>query len=250
MRSCLNFVNSINKTVDNSIISNVALTVSSLAFGNSIALITSYQDNYAATSQIISEKINNSNDRLFGKPYQYTDVLGKVTNLNIDFSKYVENQEEFTYSYPDANYLNSIISCIDISNLQVEKDGGEILSITYQLHFVTDNNNIIIGNKLAENNSLVGISKKVPAKLAFFTNKIGAFADNLNPNYILNVDWETFINGYYDGKYIEFGTVATPINCESWAIVDSENNLLFGMNEILGKGEKISQLFINFTRKY
>lgn len=247
------FAKMINKTIENEIISEVALSPSTIAFGNSIAFTVNYQDNYAATPQLLSYKIKRDDGaietRLFARPLQYSDIYGNIDNCNIEFALNAYMYDESTYSYPTATNISTIGTCFDIQNLKIEKDSGEAISMTYQLHFVTDNNNIIIGNKLAENSSLIGISKKVPAKLAFFTNKIGAFADNLNPNYILNVDWTTFINAYYDGKYIEFGTVATPINSESWAVVDSENNLLFGMNESLKTGEEITQLFINFTRK-
>lgn len=248
----INFVKIFNKTIENEIISEVALSPSTIAFGNSIVITINYQDNYGATPQLLSYKIKRDDGaietRLFARPLQYSDIYGNIDNCNIEFTLNAYMYDESTYSYPTATNMVTIGSCFNISNLKLEKDSGEAIAIIYQIHFVSDDNKIVVGNKIAENSSLVGNVNKAPAKIAFLTYKIGAFANKLNPSKTIDINWNDFAVGEIEEKYIKFGTIAAPINCESWAIVDSENNLLFGMNEKLIKEEYTSEIYINFNR--
>lgn len=236
-----------NKTNDNTLISSVALSASSLGFGNSIALTASYQDNYAATSQVISENVTNKT-RLFGKPYQYTDIYGRIDTCDITFSLTANNTNSNSYNYPDLAGVNPTGQLVQINNLQLEKDSREKINIAYQLHFVTDNNNIVIGQALADNNSFIGANTNIPAKVVFLDKKIGAFESVIDYNTAIFIDWEEQLNGDAEKKLINFGTFYAPVSCQAWAILDSKNNLMIGMNEAVKQGERTRAIIANFTR--
>lgn len=236
-----------NKTSDGTVISSVALSASSLGFGNSIALTASYQDNYAATSQVISENVTNKT-KLFGKPYQYSDIYGRIETCNITFSLTANDTNSNNYNYPNLAGINPLGQLVQINNLQLEKDSREKINITYQMHFVTDNSNIVIGQALADNNSFIGANTNVPAKVAFLDKKIGAFERVIDYNTVFYIDWEEQLSADAEKKYIDFGTLYAPIDCQAWAILDSKNNLMIGMNEELKQSEQTSRIIANFTR--
>lgn len=237
----------VNKESDSTVISSVALSANSLGFGNSIALTASYQDNYAATSQIKSEQVGNIN-KLFGKPYQYSNVFGRIETCDITFSLTANDTNSNNYNYPDLAGINPLGQLVQINNLQLEKDSREKINITYQMHFVADNSNIVIGQAMADNNSFIGANTNVPAKVAFLDKKIGTFETVLDFNTAIYVDWEEQLNGDAEKKYIDFGTFYAPVSCQAWAILDSNNNLMIGMNESLNQGERTSAIIANFTR--
>lgn len=236
-----------NKTSDGTMISSVALSASSLGFGNSIALTASYQDNYAATSQVISENVTNKT-KLFGKPYQYSDIYGRIETCDITFSLTANDTNSNNYNYPNLAGINPLGQLVQINNLQLEKDSREKINITYQMHFVTDNRNIVIGQAMADNNSFIGANTNVPAKVAFLDKKIGAFERVIDYNTVFYIDWEEQLSADAEKKYIDFGTLYAPIDCQAWAILDSKNNLMIGMNEELKQSEQTSRIIANFTR--
>lgn len=237
----------VNKESDGTVISSVALSASSLGFGNSIALTASYQDNYSASSQIISENVT-TKTRLFGKPYQYADIYGRIYKCDITFSLTANDTNSSNYNYPDLAGINPLGQLVQINDLQLEKDSREKINITYQMHFVSDNNNIVIGQAMADNNSFIGANTNVPAKVAFLDKKIGAFESVLDYNTAIYIDWEEQLNGDAEKKLIDFGTFYAPVSCQAWAILDSNNNLMIGMNEAVNQGERTSAIFANFTR--
>lgn len=237
-----------NKESDGSIISSVALSANSLGFGNSIALIASYQDNYAATSQVKVENVTNKT-KLFGKPYQYSNVFGRIETCDITFSLTANDTNSNSYNYPNLSGINPLGQLVQINNLQLEKDSREKINIAYQLHFVTDKSNIVIGQALADNNSFIGANTNVPAKVAFLDKKIGAFESVLDYNTAIYIDWEEQLNGDAEKKLIDFGTFYAPVSCQAWAILDSNNNLMIGMNEAVNQGERTTAIIANFTRK-
>lgn len=238
----------VNKESDGTVISSVALSASSLGFGNSIALTASYQDNYSASSQIISENVT-TKTRLFGKPYQYADIYGRIDKCDITFSLTANDTNNNNYNYPDLAGINPLGQLVQINDLQLEKDSREKINITYQMHFVTDNGNIVIGQAMADNNSFIGANTNVPAKVAFLDKKIGTFESVLDYNTAIYIDWEEQLNGDAEKKLIDFGTFYAPVSCKAWAILDSNNNLMIGMNEAVNQGERTTAIIANFTRK-
>lgn len=240
-----------NKESDGTVISSVALSASSLGFGNSIALTASYQDNYAATSQVKVEKVENvtNKTKLFGKPYQYSNVFGRIETCDITFSLTANDTNNNNYNYPDLAGVNPLGQLVQINDLQLEKDSREKINITYQMHFVSDNNNIVIGQAMTDNNSFIGANTNVPAKVVFLDKKIGAFESVIDYNAAIYIDWEEQLNGDGEKKLIDFGTFYAPIDCQAWAILDSNNNLMIGMNEAVNQGERTTAIIANFTRK-
>lgn len=238
----------VNKESNGTIISNVALSASSLSFGNSIALTASYQDNFAATSQVKVENVTNKT-KLFGKPYQYSNEFGRIETCDITFSLTANDTNSNSYNYPNLSGINPLGQLVQINNLQLEKDSREVINIAYQLHFVTDNSNIVIGQAMADNNSFIGANTNVPAKVAFLDKKIGAFESIIDYKTATYIDWEEQLNGDGEKKFIDFGTFYAPVNCQAWAILDSKNNLMIGMNEALNQGERTTAIIANFTRK-
>lgn len=186
--------------------------------------------------------------KLFGKPYQYSNVFGRIETCDIAFSLTANNTNSNSYNYPNSAGINPLGQLVQINNLQLEKDSREIINIAYQLHFVTDKSNIVIGQALADNNSFIGANANVPAKVAFLDKKIGAFESVIDYNTAIYIDWEEQLNGDGEKKYIDFGTFYAPVSCQAWAILDSDNNLMIGMNEAVNQGERTSAIIANFTR--
>lgn len=165
---------------DNKINTNaISLPVVCFPFGNSAVFNFSFQDNYGA-GDYINRFITNAKgtqDQL-----RYTDQFGEFEYLS--FSMYgvtylkegsTSNNAEFLepedfdeaveigsklpietqiagsqYSAPFVSTIDYYSTNYDDYPLKIRKDAGESISITYQIHCVTNKENIVIGSGLAK----------------------------------------------------------------------------------------------------
>lgn len=236
----VNIISVVYRVFESYVILNTAKTSPSSSY--SILAFESYVILNTAKTNVTNKT------KLFGKPYQYSNVFGRIETCDIAFSLTANNTNSNSYNYPNSAGINPLGQLIQINNLQLEKDSREIINIAYQLHFVTDNNNIVIGQALADNNSFIGANTNVPAKVVFLDKKIGTFETVLDFNTAIYIDWEEQLNGDGEKKYIDFGSFYAPVSCQAWAILDSKNNLMIGMNEVLNQGERTTAIIANFTR--
>ena len=125
----------------------------------------------------------------------------------------------------------------------VDKDAGEAIKFTYQIHFVTEGN-CVVGNKIAEHNPLIKrYEGNRKLKIWLLTSYIREGVDNLIPSNNDRFFEESNVNiltNYYitiNGNNAQLGLrdfVLEELQSggyKAWAITDENNHLYVGRNE-------------------
>lgn len=139
-----------------------------------------------------------------------------------------------------ANYPKAVL--FD-KTFYVDKDPGEALKFTYQVHFVTDGGDCVLGNKISEHNSLI---KRYDSPRTFriwlLKSQIRNGVDILQPEdgsgYLTqavdggNFNCDIYNQGESRAKISLIGQAKSMLpSYNAWAITDENNNLYVGRNE-------------------
>lgn len=248
-------------------LTEVDLSVISLALGNSIWLGFKYLDNYSAGKQSVNRDGSTSaSDQYYrlNQDVRYTDYFGEIEKLSLQMYSFLRdiNSKSTAIEVGNALPVSTLLPSKDtyimldtkLNDIVIKKDNREQINFAYQLHFVT-NDNIIIGSQLAHNYSLVGVSSTIGAKLYILPERINKFAkkieisNNNTPvfNYLNSGDEYTYSEIY---NRITFSSKTATKNGKSWVVVDSDNNLLFGKNIDIKNGDIIQMPAMTFTHKF
>lgn len=132
-------------------------------------------------------------------------------------------------------------NCIFDKKLYIDKDPGEALKFTYQVHFVTEGD-CVVGNKLAEHNPLVkryetGRTLKVWLLTSYIREGVDKLENPSGAEYIATTETEkaNLFTVSSDGDYYARILLSSSIkgllqNYKAWAITDENNNLYVGRN--------------------
>lgn len=222
----------------------VALPIQKSAIGNSALFTIKYQDNYSAGDDFIP-----NNNIYWQNGVAYSDYFGNVESLEMTLRKdgasptnYAE-QSEIGNALPLYNFdEDSDDQWISTKNtnkrLWIKKGSTEIPTIDYQIDFVTNRSDIIIGSALAKNLPLIcgDLGAEHNAKLYLLKNRLNKFNKVVD---ISNADEHTFSLSLVDNYYL-FIDEGISEEYKSWAIVDgSTNELLIGCNRTITSAEGV-----------
>lgn len=202
------------------------------------------------------------------KTILYTNEKGEALNCEIDIkSAWVSNGN---YN-PDLLPLNTFTSfsrellSLGIKNLK--KDAREIIKFNYQIHYLSNHPDIIVGEKFAENVGL--FSKKTDRVLWLLISDEKYEGGNYSLGGIMLIDGKADFgyipseNDYfkidYDYPVSQIGTgtnnylnlgftpefLAKRPHIKSFAIVDDDNNPLLICNDM-----NIKKIYFNFSNSY
>lgn len=218
-----------------------------MGMANSMIFSASMKDNLSAGLQIDPENSD------YCKEVFYCNENGTLNNAYIVLSTGIQNQD--SEKYPAASLLtygdyNNPQDTIFLHEYHIDKDKGEALKFTYQCHWTSREDNIVIGSKLAENHPLIKEWTE-DRKFKFWvlkqplrqgTDKVYA---NASESVLITTDYERKLN------YFGIGDIATPTTVKAfkvellgialaavkrsetkaWAITDENNNLYVGCND-------------------
>lgn len=235
-------------------LSKIALPVQTIALGNSAVLTTKYEDNYSAGNDSIKQESGNVKGQ-FTNAVSYGDFYGNIEYLYLDyFSRGTspsdfENQTLIGNSLPSAEKISGE-STKYISTgekpLWVKKGSTEILSLTYQIDFVTNRRNIIIGSAMAKNCPFIsGRQIGHYAELYVLPKRLNKFklkADLTDATLVKSYTWESSLGAItVEGNSLVFAPVTSPVSGQAWVMVDElTHEILFGCNkEITPESEDI-----------
>jgi hypothetical protein len=159
------------------ILQKIILPVQKTALGNSALFTLKYKDNYSAGDNVVFQDNN-----YWQTGTAYSDFWGNVEYLDVGFypkmKDDVQSLEEQTVIGNSLPILSSEAepvnpSCSDLY-IWLKKGSTEIPTIDYQIDFVTNRADIIIGSALAKNLPLVSglLGEAHKAKLYLFTNSV------------------------------------------------------------------------------
>jgi len=250
----------------------VILPVISYGLGNSMVFTFKYDDNYSAGEFVTRP------DSVVQTQLRYTDLYGEIDTLELNYGALSNRSDVSGYNdsvtkgdaLPKTTEIGDFTSYISTNGdgLVVKKDNREVLSITYQVHFVANRKSIILGEKLTKYLSLVRAEKQLsspavsmyilPREISKYDKKIDLTNATEIPNWFLAklpADFEEYLQNpmTYD-DFIGFSiTNIQPYDVEasgkSWVLVDINNELIIGENVEITEGEAIEMPNFVFTRK-
>lgn len=259
LKTPVSVVNTIGLDTDNNELVSIVLAVINLGIGNSLWFGFRYSDNYSAGNT--SSTGTNSVDADYYRVQNfvaYSDFFGRIENLKLNmyanFGDIITNyatQQAIGNNLPIFNetiLTNSLISTETLPII-LKKDSRENINFSYQVHFVSNRNNFIIGSGLALNNGLVSSGENF-AKLYVLPTKLNKF------DKVIDLTGATLIKSYENditsivqtANKVVFANETSTAQGLSWVLVNSENNqLLFGENIAIEIDDTIQMPTMTFT---
>lgn len=222
----------------------VTTPCTTMGIANSMVFSASMKDNLSAGLRVYT-------DTNYCEDVFYCNNDGTLKRGNIVLSSDVVLNSLDTYPHATRNAENRPLDFILDETYEIDKDPGEALKFTYQCHWISSDNDIVIGNKLAENHPLVKKwteSRKfkfwrLSKKLRQGEDKIYASEGEDNARSITNdasvriFYWELSDYAGADNTKafrLKLTNLSTSwiANYRAWAITDENNNLYIGCNDI------------------
>lgn len=222
----------------------VALACQSLAMGNAAIFTASYKDNYSAGVATVSQSAGNVSG-YFTNSVPYSDFFGNFKYLHMQISESAEIQEgetlkDVSHSVPSAAGLipsNTRINTGD-KPLLIEKGSTEVLNINYQIDFVTNRNEIIVGSALAKN-LVIGSQEGHAAKLYLLPYRLNKYQKVIDLSTAVEIPY-TINDIITTSTYINNTQNNTGKPYAAYAFVDGKTNeLLFGANRYINNGSYV-----------
>ncbi|MEG2541005.1 MAG: hypothetical protein RSB59_04450 [Clostridia bacterium] len=168
----------------------IILPCLSQAVGNSLLFNFACKDNYGAGYQITneyhSEDKNKKDYRASQTLVPYGNIYGEFETMDLCLGNYEgigdANRDSLPKVLPEwtqANLPNGLFSTGNYP-LNISKDSRECINFTYQLHFVVNRRDIIVGPALGQNNPLVTNNKGKQATCYLLAEPLNKFADYVN----------------------------------------------------------------------
>lgn len=270
------------------------LPCTSSSFGNTMSFRFAFEDNYSAGQSSKEQTDNKGNKTFYSEYVPYTDYYGKFYWLKFSFMErpYLSGAEtsgtnKFPFSVPLMTEEPSSATYRFISGkIRYRKDNAEIPALNYQLSYVTDSPDYIIGSAIASDSALVvsdywrNLSDNIRVNVyGFRTKRIPLFADTidvtdsdcvllgtsfaLNENRSITLKLNTSAEAWENGglkQDIVAWAIVTPSDSYSETVEDESGNetqqttqrgnkLMLGCNRSYNAGQTITFPRIVFKHK-
>lgn len=224
-------------TYQNNNLPVVYLPVVSSAFGNAISFAWAYEDNYSAGAYASYQSVGAGSTQVDGywqNNYQYTDYYGRMYYYNFDLQTQGPQPAQNTQSgiglaLPGGDVATSssrYVSTVGQSPITLRKDNREALQCNFQINFVSNRKDLIVGSALAGYCPAIRVpDATLAAKLYVFDAPLSKFIDHVSG--ALNVNIETMqsadvtISSVSNGQFT-VSAGAFIASGQSWAIVTAQ----------------------------
>lgn len=232
-----------SKTCDNT----VMLPVKALPLGNAAVFTFRYKDNYSAGDQAVYQAAGEVTG-YYQNGVQYKNYYGNMEYLAFGLLTRgrtptgADEQKTIGMNLPlitNPQPTDYKIACPLETALHVSVGSTEIPIITYQIDFVTNRKDIVVGSGLAQNLPLVsGAQSDKAAKLYVLPNRVNKFAKTVDltgaTKIVDNVSGVITVGSVASAT---FASQTSTVAGEAWAIVDPDGLLLIAENKhITGDG--------------
>ena len=160
--------------------------------------------------------------------------------MQIAESATTDNLAGISLSVPAADGLTPSNTRITTGDkpLLIEKGSTEVLNINYQIDFVTNRDEIIIGSAMAKN-FVLGTQTGHGAKLYLLPEKISKYAAKIDTTGAQEMPY-SISSIITSSLYIDNMTNTTENEYSAYAFVDGQTNeLLFGANKAIAPGQTV-----------
>ena len=256
----------------------VLMPVVAFPFGNSICFNISFYDNYGAGFQS-SNDFENEKNKATQRLVPYTDVYGEFSKMSLFMSdnawtpSFNEQKDGGkAMLYPEGTSLGKYgfttleaTGNLDDYALKIDKDSREQIDVSYQVHYVSDSDDIIVCPGLASFNPYVSKEEAIlePDKFYVIWQKqtINALDKDIVTSSSITVQelsadtaWEEnttplthvlMVNGI-----LKWNPMTCPIDgAKSWAICKKVGTdrytILFGQNVDINSGETTDAIYFS-----
>lgn len=224
----------------------IVIPASTYGMANSMIFTASFKDNFSAGFRVIE---NSGGTPTLCEEVSYCDTMGKIDVATVLFSDGVSTEPGETAAarrqYPAiVNNNNTPAYEVFEKNFYVDKDPGEAIKFTYQVHVIGEGD-CVIGSKFAEHHHLVKRYNKGENVenicICFLSDYIREGEDKVNPGSIslklahtdTDSQWrldEIDNRGHYKLS-LKADIKQNLSSCKAWAITDESGNLYVGRNE-------------------
>lgn len=265
-----------------------------MATGNCINIITDYETNYGAGNQLKDYVVTGgtvATDGYQEREVPYGDNNGqafsiRVTNVGERDMKYYETYSptndikklpEIGIGDTNDTWINfgavsqtynkhlNFIKQIE-QEININKDNREVLHINQQHHFLSNDNNVKVGNAMADKCPLIQ-DITYTTKIVFLNNEIDDYEFKINSNDILlsyNISqYASYKVENNQELLLPFMTetitpqtdvmvrgLGTGVVAKAWALVTNTNDLLVGRNETIQDGDVCTAIYLSVTSNY
>lgn len=256
----------------------ILMPVVAFPFGNSICFNISFYDNYGAGFQS-SNDFENEKNKATQRLVPYTDVYGEFSKMSLFMSdnawtpSFNEQKDGGkAMLYPEGTSLGKCgfttleaTGNLDDYALKIDKDSREQIDVSYQVHYVSDSDDIIVCPGLATFNPYVSKEEAILEPDKFYVIWQKQTINALNKDIVastsitvqeLSADtaWEEnttplkhilMVNGI-----LKWNPMTCPINgAKSWAICKKVGTdrytILFGQNVDRNSGETTDAIYFS-----
>lgn len=243
--TAVSYVQATSYEKDNTEIAQVVLPVKALPLGNSAVFTFKYKDNYSAGDQAVYQSSAEVTG-YFQQGTQYKNFYGYIDNLSLGYydkgltPTSVDDQNNVALSLPEKYGSGRVKLPVGenlkftLAHLQVSIGPTEIPTFTYQIDFVSNRKDIVIGSGLARNLPLIaGAQTNNSAKLFVLPSRLNKFAQKVD---LTNA---RLIHDYANGgvtanaRMATFDAQISPVSGQAWVMADSDGNVLIGENKAI-----------------
>lgn len=248
-------VTSVNTEINNMCIyrgegttEGVIVSCSSFAVKKSLVFSGKMQNNLTA-----GKKVDPDND-YYCQDVLYTDENGEIETGSILLGVGILGTSLNANSLPESNtYENRLNQTLASGVFNFEKSSAEHINFTYQIHFVSEMPDIVIGHMLAESCPLIqdrtesltyqlwGLKKPLSKMATVVNSVVGSKVADINSNNMLNY-WAVT-----DDSILLTLSGKLPSDSIGWAITDENGRLYLARNS---KPNESQTIYFNYKHKY
>lgn len=244
--SAVSYVQATSFTKDDTEIAQVVLPVKALPLGNSAVFTFKYKDTYSAGDQAVSATSGDVTG-YYQQGTQYKDYYGNIDNLSCGYYDVGEitpdttdNRNNVALSLPQKYGSGRIKLPIGknlkftLAHLQVSIGATEIPTFTYQVDFVANRKDIVVGSALARNLPLIsGVQNNNSAKLYVLPNRINKFAKTVDLTGATLI--HDYANGGITANFVgaQFTPQTSNVSGQAWVMADGDGNVLIAENKFI-----------------
>jgi hypothetical protein len=210
----------------------VTVPCSTIGMANSMVFSATMKDNLSAG---LRREIK---DKKYCEDVLYCNEDGTLQSARCVIAKKISNTNDDIDTYP---YSNSVTgnntyasdSIIFDRTFSIDKDPGEALKFTYQVHFIENEPSIVIGESLTKKHPLITSQPNKNLQVRVLSGKIRRGEDRL---------LEGTISGEFDVRNETNNTFSVSLTDNvnltgaiAWAITDENGNLYVGCNDVTKK---------------
>lgn len=244
---------------DMNTIAKVVLPAISSYLGNSAFYQLQFNNNFGAGSHIeyfITDSKGAQAEAEYGDDYgraEYIGIKGLYQPNLIPVSNY-SSAVELGRKIPLIDIDSQIPKLFDTENnpIILKKDGGEQIILPYQIHCVTDNNNLIIGSGLPKKLGVknIGFMNREYVDIYVMDREIGKFEKEIIdlPSSDKRISYSMTSDS--TNKQLNFGSITLNASGKSIVLVDRQSKeLIFAINEEVTNGQTYQLPSLCFRHK-